>query len=216
MPRNGHRYRLVLYTIMLDRWWKYTIGIGAVLLLLAEGLTILPLRLNQYHFLGLSDLIQLMVAGAGVYALMLSLFLIAIRNMAYVQPCADHLRLVTPFLRLNISYRRLLTASSVEMQHLFPVERYKDWRQGLLCPLAGQTATVLDLRGWPLPRWVLDLFLSPFFFPDKSCRLALLVPRWMDFSIDLESLRSTWLDSLNEPAASPRSDLLASITKSLQ
>jgi hypothetical protein len=216
MPRSGRRHSLVLYTVTLDRWWKFTLWIGAVLLLLAAGLAILPMRLMQYHFVMLSAWILLVVAGAGGYAIMLSFFLIAIRKMAYVQPFAAHLRLVTPFLRLDISYRRILRASSVEMQHLFPFEKYKDWRQRILRPLASNTAIVLDLKGWPLPRWVLDLFFSPFFFPDKTSRLALLVPNWMDFSMDMESLRSTWLDSLHETGRTPQLDLLASITKSHQ
>ncbi len=81
------------------------------------------------------------------------------------------------------------------MQHLFPVSRYKGLRQRLLRPLANETAIVLDLKGWPLPRWMLNLFLSPFFFPDKSARLALLVPKWMDFSMDMDNFRSNWIDS---------------------
>jgi hypothetical protein len=214
MPRNGRRHRLVLYTIMLNRWWRYTLGIGLVLLALAAALAILPLQLPQYHILWVSDWILWLVVGSGGYALVLSVFLIAIRNLAYVQPCDTNLRLVTPFFRLDISYRRILKASSVEMQHLYPFRRLTGLRQRLLRPLANETAIVLDLKGWPLPRWVLDLFLSPFFFPDKSARLALLVPKWMDFSMDMDNFRSNWVDSLHGPDGTPQSDLLASISKS--
>ena len=38
MPRSGHRHHLVLYTYMLNRWWKAILGIGIVLLVLAAGL----------------------------------------------------------------------------------------------------------------------------------------------------------------------------------
>jgi hypothetical protein len=214
MARYGQHHRLVLYTTMLNRWWKYTLSIGIILLALAAGLAFLPIRLPNYRFLWVSDTNLLVAAGAGLYALVLSIFLIGIRNLAYIQPFTNHLKLVTPFLRLDISYRRILKASSVEMQHLFPYGRYKDWRQGLLHALASDTAIVLDLKGWPLPRWALEMFLSPFFFPDKTARLALLVPNWMDFSLDFESFRSTWLDSLREPDITPQSDLLASISRS--
>jgi hypothetical protein len=214
MPRNGLRHRLVLYTYMLNRWWKYTLGIGVVMLAMAEGLVILPARFSQYHILLVSERSLWVVAGVGGYALMLSLFLLGIRKMAYVQPFATHLRMVTPFLRLNISYRRILKASSVEMQHLFPTGKYKGWRRSLSRRLASQTAIVLDLKGWPLPHWVLGLFLSPFFFPDKSSRLALLVPKWMDFSMEMDSFRSAWLESLRQPGSSPQTNLLASISRS--
>ena len=215
MPPHGHRHRLVLYTLMLNRWWKYTLAIGVIMLALAAGLAILPLRLPQYRFLWISDRILGVVAGAGGYALILSIFLFSIRNLAYIQPFENHLRLITPFLRLEIAYRRILKASSVEMQQLYPYGTYKDWRTRLLRQLASQTAIVLELKGWPLPRWILGLFLSPFFFPDRTApRLALLVPKWMDFSMDMDNFRSTWLDSLHDLGNTPQADLLASIARS--
>ena len=214
MPRNGHHHRLILYTTMLNRWWKYSLAIGAILIALAIGLSNLPERLPQYHFLEVSDLTLLVVAGAGGYAVLLSFFMIAIAKSAYVQPCATHLRLVTPFLQMNISYRRIRKASSVDMKHLFPISSYKGWRFRLARPLAAKTAIVLEMQGWPLPHWVLNLFLSPFFFPDKTSRLALLVPKWMDFSMEMESFRTKFLDSQHEAGSNPQSDLLASFSNS--
>ena len=81
-------------------------------------------------------------------------------------------------------------------------------------PLAAQTAIVLEMRGWPLPRWALSLFLSPFFFPDKTSRLALLVPKWMEFSMELENFRSNWSDAQHQPENTPQSALLANISNS--
>ena len=214
MPRNGHRHRLILYTYMLNRWWKLSLGIGAILVTMIIGLRILPGQLPQYHFLMVSDFTLWAVAGAGGYAVLLSFFLIAIAKSAYVQPCATHLRLITPFLRMNISYRRIRKASSVDMKHLFAVSSYKGWRFRLARPLAAKTAIVLEMQGWPLPHWVLNLFLSSFFFPDKTSRLALLVPKWMDFSMEMESFRSNFLDSQHETGNDPQSALLASFSNS--
>jgi hypothetical protein len=214
MPRNGHRHRLVLYTRILNHWWKFTLVIGVILLALAAGMGVLPIRLPAYLSISASELTAQIIAGAGGYAIMLSLFLITIRKFAYVQPFPTHLRLVTPFFQMNISYRRIRQATCVEIQHLFPLKKFKGWQQRLLRPLAGQTAIVLEMQGWPLPRWVLSLFLSPFFFPDNNSRLALLVPKWMDFSTEMESLRSTWLDSQHQPDGTPQSALLASLSES--
>ena len=214
MPRNGHRHRLILYNYMLNHWWKSTLWIGVLLLALAIELRILPEQLPQYHYLLVSDLTFWTVVGAGGYAIILSVFLILIAKSAYIQPCATHLNLVTPFLRMNISYRRIRQSSSVEMKHLFPINKYKGWRWRLARPLAGKTAIVLEMQGWPLPHWVLNLFLSPFFFPDKTSRLALLVPKWMDFSMEMESLRSDWLDSRHAPNFNPQSALLAGLSNS--
>ena len=214
MPQNGRRYRLILYTYMLKRWWKITLWIGVILLALAGGLKILAQRLPEYYSLLESDQTLWALIGAGGYAVLLSIFLISIARSAYVQPFPTHLRLITPFLRMNISYRRIRQASSVEMKHLFPIGSYKGWRRRLMLPLIGQTAIVLEMRGWPLPHRVLNLFLSPFFFPDKTSRLALLVPNWMDFSMEMESFRSNWLDSQHESGDNPQSALLASLSAS--
>jgi hypothetical protein len=69
------------------------------------------------------------------------------------------------------------------------------------------------LDNLPVPRWLLDLFLAPFFFPDKTARIALLVPDWMQFSNEMESFRSAWLESLRRPERSPQSEILASFSE---
>jgi hypothetical protein len=214
MPRNGRRYRLVLYTFMLDRWWRFALGIGIALTLLVAGLGALPGALPKYHFLWVADWILWVAGGVGVVFILLGVFLILIRKSAYVQPFENHLRLATPFLRMNISYRRIRQASSVEMQRLFPIERYKGIKRRVLRPFANKTAILLDMNGWPMPHWILNLFLSPFFFPDRTSRLALLVPDWMEFSTDMESFRGVWLDSQRQTVNSPQSDLLHNILKS--
>jgi hypothetical protein len=202
----------MLYTYMLNRWWKFTLWIGIILLASTGGLYGLSQRMPEYQPLLESGQTLWALGGAGGYAVLLSILLIAIAKSAYVQPFPTHLRLITPFLRMNISYRRVRKASSVEMKHLFPLSQTKGFRRRLLLPLLGQTAIVLELSGWPLPHWVLGLFLSPFFFPDRTSRLALLVPKWMDFSMEMEGFRSNWLDTQHGPVSDPQSALLASLS----
>ncbi len=193
MPNNGHRYLLVMYTYVIGRWWRATLVLGLVLLVLAIGLAILPGYLPQAHFLQVERQSLWGAGGIGVVAIGLSIFLIAIRRSAYVQAQSDHIRLVTPFLRLNISYRRILHTSTAEMSDLYSLKKGGGWRRSFLRPLAKKTVIVLDLNGYPLPRAALRLFLSPYFFPDKSPRMVLMVPDWIEFSAELESFRSTWM-----------------------
>jgi hypothetical protein len=54
---------------------------------------------------------------------------------------------------------------------------------------------------------------SPFFFPDKTPRLAFLVPDWIAFSTELESRRGAWQDFSHQPPDSPNSRLLSSLSK---
>jgi hypothetical protein len=214
MPRAGRRHLLVMYLYVIDRWWRAMLGIGVTLLVLAGGLYGLPRFLPQVPVSRVSQTSLWLVTGVGVFALLLAVFLITIRKFSYVQPFEGHLRLVTPFLRLKISYRRIRQTSCVAMTSLFPLDRYKGRKRNFLRPLMKYTAVVLDLNGLPLSRAALQLYLSPLFFPDKTSRLALLVPDWIKFSTDLENFRSAWLDTRNQPERDPHAVLLASLTKS--
>jgi hypothetical protein len=212
MPHSGRRYRLIIYTASLDRWRKFILGLGLTLIGLAVGLWILSALVPQYLFLLEPDLTLWAVAGAGGFTVLLSVFVLWMSKSAYVEACPNQLRLVTPFLKLNISYQLIIQASVDEMKHLFPIQSYKGWRLRLARQLAVNTAIVLDLRRWPIPYRVLAQFLSPFFFPDKSPLLALLVSNWMEFSMELDSLRSAWIKSQLVPNNDPHSVLLARLS----
>jgi hypothetical protein len=213
MAHCGHRHSLALYSYVLNHWWRRILGIGIVLLLMVITLRWLPSAVPQYTPFQLPDQILWFAGSVAIFTICIAIFLMAIRRAAYVQPCDAYLRLVTPFLRMNISYRRFIRASSVEMRQLFQLENLKGQKRNYFLPLARQTAIVLELKGWPMPRRVLSLFLSPFFFPDGAARLALLVPDWMKFSIELESYRSIWHDSTYHSTVRPQSELLASLSR---
>jgi hypothetical protein len=208
MPASGHRFPLLLYTYILNRWWRAVLAIGILLLVMAAGLRFIPQYAPRAHFLQLEAGVLWAVGGIGTVAIFAAIFLIAIRKSAYVQPFSDHLRLVTPFLRLNISYRRIRQATSIEARQLFQLGKTRGWRRSFLLPLAGQTAIILDLAGYPLSPTALRLFLSPDFFPDKSPRLALLVRDWMGFSAELESFRGSWMASQRQPGHSGAATLI--------
>jgi hypothetical protein len=130
-----------------------------------------------------------------------------IRFMAYVQPNSDHLRLVTPFLHMNISYKRVRRTVTTEMRQLFPPRSLSGWMQDILAPLSTKTALVIELTGYPIPRNVLRLFLSRFFFKDKTPHLVILVEDWLRFSSELDSMR-TGIDP--EPAGRRTRDSILS------
>lgn len=213
MPRAGHRHLLVLYVHIIGRWWRAMLGIGITLLILAGGLYGLPRFLPQVPVGNVPQVTLWVTTGVGSFALLAAIFLVTIRKFAYVQPFDNHVRLVTPFLRLKISYRRIRQTSCVAMTSLFPQERYKGRKRAILQALMKNTAVVLDLNGLPLSRPTLQLYLSPLFFPDKTPRLALLVPDWIKFSTELESFRGAWLDAQNQPGRDPNAALLASLSR---
>jgi hypothetical protein len=180
----GKRYPLLLYSRMLDRWWPALLLVGLGTLALAWPFySDLYTRLTQpWSWMTLAG-VGILVVGSALLALLL-------RKSAYVQLFRDHLRLVTPLLRLSISYRRIRRVSTEAMSTLFPPRSLRGLKRDILEPLFRNTAVVIDLNALPLPASTLKFFLSPFFFKDRTPHIVILVRDWMGFSTELESLRS--------------------------
>jgi hypothetical protein len=178
MQKAGKRYPLVLYTRMIDRWWPAVFALGLGLFGLAWALY--RWQFEPWRWRAMSDV--------GGFIILISLLMFAIRKSAYIRLFANHMRLVTPFLRLNISYRRLRHTSLTSMSALFPPKSISSWRREILEPLYRMTAIVIELNGYPISQTVLRFFLSPFFFKDRSPHFVILIKDWMRFSTELESL----------------------------
>lgn len=184
MTKAGKRYSLVIYTRMLDRWWPVLFFLGLALLALAW-----PLYQDVYT--RLTEPWRWMTpAAVAALVILVSLIMLAFRRSAYVQPFSDHLRLVTPFLRLKVSYRRIRRTSTTSMAILFPPRSLSALNRDIVAPLLGLTAVVIELTSLPLSRFTLGLFLSPFFFKDRTSDLVILVNNWMAFSTELEGMRA--------------------------
>src|SRR5919108_6348563 len=112
MARAGHKYPLIVYRHMLNRWWPAMIAIGLGMFALAYTEYIQPL--GQF----LPWRWQLAAAVGGL-AIALGIVFWVLRYLAYVQPFPNHLKLATPFLRINISYKRIRKTIATEMRYLF-------------------------------------------------------------------------------------------------
>jgi len=182
MAKAGHRYPLVIYTRMLDRWWPATLLLSLALFAIAWGAAQTPQGQAAPFAITATN-------GLGGLALIVTLFLFIIRKAAYVRPFGTYLRLVTPFLRINISYRRFRGSTTAEIRALFPPASISGWRREIIRPLSGMTAIVINLNGYPVSPMILRLFLSPFFFKDKTPHLVILVKDWLRFTTELDSMR---------------------------
>jgi len=206
MARGGHKYPLIVYQHMLNRWWPALMAIGLGMFALAYSEYIDPMA--QF----VSWRWQLF-GGIGVLAILIGIFFVILRHLAYVQPFPEYLKLVTPFMRLNISYKRIRKTTTTEMHYLFPFKGLSGWMQDIFEPLAGKTAMVIDLNGYPISPVMLRFFLSRFFFKDKTPHLVILVKDWMRFSSELESMR-TGIDMIpSAPHRRQRSSILNQLPK---
>ena len=183
MARAGHKYPLIVYRHMLNRWWTPMIAIGLGMFALAYSEYIDPVgRLLPWRW-------QLFAAIGGL-SIAIGILFWVIRFFAYVQPYPNYLKLVTPFLRLNISYKRIRKTTTTEMRYLFSSKSMSGWVRDIFDPLANNTAVVIELTGYPISPAVVRLFLYRFFFKDKTPHFVILVKDWMRFSSELDSMRA--------------------------
>jgi hypothetical protein len=107
--RRGKRYPLLLYTRMLDRWWPalFLIGLGTMSLAWPFYSDLFTRLTAPWRWMTM--------VGVGGLVTAASVLMLLMRSSAYVQPFQDHLRLVTPFLRMRISYRRFKGTTTTVM-----------------------------------------------------------------------------------------------------
>ncbi len=201
MAKAGRKYPLLIYTRMIDRWWPavFLIGLGFA----ALGW---PFYSDLYQRLTAPWRWQLAV-GVGGGIIFVSLLMLLLRKSAYVRPMSDHLVLATPLLHMRVSYRRIMKTSTAGISTLFPPKSMRGLRRDIIEPFGNHTAVIVDLNALPMPASTLRLFLSPFFFKDKTPHLVLLVKDWMRFSTELESMRV----SRDAPAPTVRTERNESI-----
>ena len=183
MARGGTKFPLIVYQHLVGRWWTPMIAIGLIMFGVAYSEYIDPigkfLPRRWMPFIALGSLSTLV-----------GIFFLIIRRIAYVQAFPAYLKFVTPFLRFNISYKRIHRTAATEMRALFPANSMSGWMRDIFAPLASQTAVIIELKGYPMSPVVLRMFLSRFFFKDKTSHFVILVKDWMRFSSELDSYRA--------------------------
>jgi hypothetical protein len=126
----------------------------------------------------------------GIFNIFASILMWFVRTSAHIQLFPTYMRLVTPFLRMNISYKRFRRSGPANMGALFPPNRVSSSQAEVVQQVAGMTAIVLEFTSHPMSQTAMRFFLSPLFFKDKSPNLVILVDEWMRLSTELDSLRS--------------------------
>ncbi|MGB2896106.1 MAG: hypothetical protein WBB65_08080 [Anaerolineales bacterium] len=199
------RYRLLLYQELVGRHARKALLLSFLLL----GLWTL-VDIGYAHWLEPSS--QRWLFAGGLIAFAYWLFARFGPGLAYAQAHQDHLRLQTPIFRLNISYRRIINTRPIVFGKLFPPESMPRRDRRPMMPFLGVTALGIDLHGWPLPAWLLRLFLSRYMLANDQIGFILLIEDWMRFSTQLTSLLGEWRTSRQQRPPSPGigvSDLLS-------
>ena len=127
MAKAGKKYPLVVYTTMMNRWWPAVFTLGIAVLGYAYGLRWMGEEARKWQIM----------AGAGALVTVAGLVILTIRKFAYIQLFPTYFRLVTPFLRLNVSYKRVRRTSTTTFGAVFPPSSVSKWRAEIVQPLPG-------------------------------------------------------------------------------
>jgi hypothetical protein len=211
--KKGRRHRLLLYTHMIDRLWSPLFPVGLLLTgwMWVSGKYIPDLGLvpsTPFPY----DLVLYFTI---VLIFSLTLYSLVVRKMAYVQAKKDHLRISTPFLAFNVSYRRILRAYPSQVSQLFKPGKASKSVRSLIEDFDGETALVLETKGFPLSPFILKLFLGKGMLNPERPGFVLLVPDWMALSTEIETLQGESRQRAGAPSSSGdlNTKLLVSLRK---
>ena len=192
----NERFQLLLYGRRIGRYRRPTLFLAILLL----GLWF-PVSKNFLDWPPPSTAPGLLFSG--LISLAFWAFTKLSPRLAYAQPRQDHLRVQTPFYRLQISYQRIHNIRSIDFGKLFPSSTLPRGERWLLRPFHGATALAIDMHGWPLNPKVLRLFFSRFFLAVDQPSFMLLVEDWMPLSNLISSRMGPWRASRQERPRRP-------------
>lgn len=183
--RSGNRYPLLISRRLWDRLWAPTLFLGIIL-----GLLWWQAGSGKLPYIQTAN--NLWVLFGAIVSLLIGIFALLARNMSYIQPFASHFRIVTPFLKLNVSYRRISTIHPADMVQLFPPKNQRWAQRRFLTPFYAYTALAIKINGFPISKSLLRLFFPhPFFLP-QATGFVIVVADWMKLSTELDTRIGTW------------------------
>jgi hypothetical protein len=185
LRRSGNRYKLLLSRHVWDRLWGPTCLLGLIL-----GIAWWQAGTENTPFIQTAN--NLWVLFGAVIALSIGVFALFARNMSYIQPFPTYFRIVTPFLRLNIAYRRIRSIRPVDMMKLFPPAQQSRAKRKFLAPFYANPGLAIEFTTLPLSKLLLRLFFPPYFFLPKATGLVIIVADWMKLSTELDSRIGSW------------------------
>jgi len=189
--KSSNRHVLLPYYRSLNRIWKICLLLGISL----TTVWYLDLWNTQADAMIGLDLILLVAVGL---SFILAVFFFVTRFFTYVQPFQNYLKFVTPFLRMNISYRRMKSVRPVLVQQVFPKNELRGYKRNTLEPYFGKTAIVLELKSFPVDESKLRIMLPSSLFSTHHKGLVLIVPDWMKLSTEIDTFRGTQIRSIKD------------------
>jgi len=182
------RFGLLPYQALGKRWFWPALWLIPAGILLWWIIPQAPHLDQRYPFVGF------IISGIGM---LIVLYTILARR-AHVSCHKNNFVIHTPLYPIAFSYQRVQMVRPTEFKSIFPPENEKNTRWRLYQDIWGKTVVVINVKGYPLPKWWLRLWLHPYLMHPREVALVLPAADWMGLSRSLESMRTNWLESQRE------------------
>lgn len=179
------RFRLLPYQALAKRWF------GPALLFIPAGILLWWVTPRAAQLEQRSPFLGLVVSGIGILIVIYTL----LARRAHVSCHRNNFVIHTPFYPIAFSYQRVEIVRPTEFKGIFPPENEKNARWRLYQNIWGKTVVVVNVKGYPFPKWWMRLWVHPYLMHPREIALVLPVEDWMGLSRSLESLRTDWLES---------------------
>jgi len=178
------RFGLLPYQALAKRWFGPALWLIPAGILLWWAVPQVPQLEQRYPFLGL------VISAIG---LLIVIYTVLARR-AHISCHRNNFVIHTPFYPIAFSYQRVEVVRPMEFKSIFPPEKEKNARRRLYGTIWGKTVIVINVKGFPLPRWWLRLWLHPYLLHPRELAMVLPVEDWMGLSRSVESQRTNWLE----------------------
>jgi len=136
-----------------------------------------------------------------VFGLIRFLFTLVLSRIPYVQCTPRTVKIQTPFMPVVFSYKRIENTRPNNIHDVFPPQKQKGERKKMLETLWGETAIVVDLKGYPVSKSLLRTMLGPYLLTPKGTGFVFLVKDWMALSRQLADYQEQWRTRTSTTAA---------------
>lgn len=136
-----------------------------------------------------------------VFGLIRFLFTLVLSRIPYVQCTPRTVKIQTPFMPVVFSYKRIENTRPNNIHDVFPPQKQKGERKKMLETLWGETAIVVDLKGYPVSKSLLRTMLGPYLLTPKGTGFVFLVKDWMALSRQLADYQEQWRTRTSATAA---------------
>ncbi|HET89300.1 MAG TPA: hypothetical protein ENN99_00955 [Chloroflexi bacterium] len=180
---HGKRFRLLIYEQMWRRW-----ALPLILIVPAS----IALWWSAPHLLITNDLYRALALVPAVAAVAILLLAYLSRRRAWVQCRHDHIRIQSPTFPLIISYSRVKEVKPGSFADIFDPAKEKAARRNWLGPYWGKTALVMQISKYPITKFWLRLWFSPYVLLPDAAGFVFLVEDWMALSRQIDDYRTAW------------------------